>query len=247
MNAPVGHIGKIHGANSLNDRIFEVMENIEYRRIVTPEDFESIGRLRANAFDARVVYAKKLGNNAVDQMDRAENAFVFGMYYYGELVATVRLHVVSRENPDSYSVRMFPNIMKPLIDQGMSFVDPTRFAIDETVSHEVPGLPMLMLRVPFMATVFYGADACLALVKEAHAPFYRRVFRSTLLAGPQKFDDFAVPLVLFASPRQYEQDVCRRYPLFASTAAERRMMFGSDATSAPLTVLPTAKYVAEAA
>ena len=94
---------------------------------------------------------------------------------------------------------------------------------------------------------FYEADACLAMVKEAHAPFYRRVFRSTLLAGPKKFDDFAVPLVLFASPRQYEQDVYRRYPMFASTVAERRMMFASDATSAPLTVLPTAKYVAEAA
>ena len=71
MNAPVGHVSKVDGANSLNDRIFEVMENIEYRRIVTPEDFESIGRLRASAFDARVVYAKKLGNNAVDEMDRA--------------------------------------------------------------------------------------------------------------------------------------------------------------------------------
>lgn len=248
MNVSVGHIGKRHGEDSLNDRIFDVMEHIEYRRIVTPEDFEEIGDLRANAFDARVVYSKKLGNSAVDEMDRAKNAYVFGMYYDGTLVSTVRMHVVSRENPDSFSVRMFPNTMMPLIEQGMSFIDPTRFAIDEEVSHEIPGLPILTLRIPFMATVHFNANACLALVKEAHAPFYRRVFRSTQLAGPAKFDEFAVPLVLFAGARQYEKDICRRYPMFNSTAAERRMMFDKKVNAVPpLTILPTAKYVAKAA
>jgi hypothetical protein len=77
MNVSVGHIGKRHGEDSLNDRIFDVMEHIEYRRIVTPEDFEEIGDLRANAFDARVVYSKKLGNSAVDEMDRAKKRLCF--------------------------------------------------------------------------------------------------------------------------------------------------------------------------
>ena len=29
VNAAVGHIGKLHGDGSLNDRIFDVMERIE--------------------------------------------------------------------------------------------------------------------------------------------------------------------------------------------------------------------------
>jgi hypothetical protein len=245
---PVGRIGKLQGAGSLNERIFDVMDHIEYRRIITPEDFEAIGSLRSEAFDSRIVYSRKLGDSAVDEMDRVPNCHVFGMYYYGELVATVRMHVVSREYPESFSLMMFPETLKPLVDQGMTFIDPTRFAVDEAVSHEVPGLPLLMLRVAFMATTYYQANACLALVKEAHAPFYRRVFRATQLAGPKKFDTFAVPLVLFASPLENEEDICRRYPLFYSTAAERRMMFGNPANAAqPLTILPTAKIAAEAA
>jgi len=247
VNAPVGNIGKTPGVKSLNDRIFEVMEHIEYRRIVTPEDFEAIGKLRATAFDARMIYPKKMANSAVDELDHAPNAYVFGMYYYGELVSTVRLHVLTRENPHSVSLRLFPETLQPLIDQGMTFIDPTRLAIDEAISHDVPGLPLLMLRIPFMATVHFDTNACLALVKEGHAPFYRKIFRSTLLAGPKQFDVFAFPAVLFASARQYEHDVYRRYPLFNSTAAERRMLFDTSAINAPLTVLPTAKYVAEAA
>ncbi len=246
MSTSTATIGKLHGDGSLNERIFEVMEHIEYRRIVTPEDFEAIGRLRAQAFNSRVVYSKKLGNSAVDEMDRAPNAHVFGMYYDGELVSTVRIHVASRENPNAFSVRMFPNVLQPLIDQGMTFVDPTRFAVDEEISHQVPGLPLLTLRIPLMATTFFNADFCLALIKQEHTAFYRRVFRSTALAGPTKFDAFAVPLVLFASPIRNTPDICRRYPLFYSTAAERKMMFDRSITT-PLTVLPTAKYVAEAA
>lgn len=245
---PVGHIGKLHGSGSLNERIFDVMDHIEYRRIVTPEDFEAIGELRANAFDARAIYPKKMANSAVDEYDHLPNAYVFGMYYYGELVSTLRLHILSRQHPYSASMKLFPETLKPLVDQGMTFVDPTRFAVDETVSHEVPGLPLLTLRIPFMATTFFKANFCLALVKEGHALFYRRVFRSTMLAGPKQFDVFAFPAVLFASALEHEEDICRRYPLFYSTAAERRMMFGSPAHAVqPLTILPTAKIAAEAA
>lgn len=248
MSTSAGHIGKLRGEGSLNERIFEVMDHIEYRRITTPEDFEAIGRLRANAFDARVVYSKKLGNAAVDAMDHAPNVYVYGMYYFGELVSTIRIHVVSRENPSSFSLKMFQNTLQPLVDQGMTFIDPTKFAVDEEISREVPGLPLLTLRVPLLATTYFNADYCLALIKQEHSAFYRRVFRSTALAGPEKFDAFAVPLVLFASPIRNTPDICRRYPLFYSTAAERRMMFGSPANAVqPLTILPTAKIAAEAA
>lgn len=234
--------------NSLNDRIFEVMDNIEYRRITSEEDFEAIARLRAQAFDARGVYTKSLGNAAVDELDRSPNALVYGMYYLGELVSTIRIHVVSAEYPDSLSLKLFNDKLQPLVDQGMVFIDPTRFAVDEEVSRQFPGLPILTLRVPLMATTYFHADACLALVKKEHAGFYRRVFRSTSVGGPTMFDGVAVPIVLFSSPRENTPDICQRYPMFHSTAAERRLMFDRPATTMPaLNILPTAKYANRAA
>jgi hypothetical protein len=244
---PTSEIKSISGRNVLFERIFEVMDNIEYRRVVSPEDFEAISKLRAQAFDARIVYSRKLNGNALDDMDFADNAHVFGVYYFGDLVSTIRIQVVSREHPESFSHQMFPEAVGPLVEQGMTFIDPTKFAVDEAVSHEIPGLPLLTLRVPLMATTYFKADSCLALIKEAHEAFYRRVFRSTHLAGPKMLNGVAVPITLVQSERENTPDICRRYPVFHSTAAERRLMFDRSSTATPLTVLPTARYAMRAA
>ena len=244
MNAPVKNISKLHGEGSFNDRIFDVMEHIEYRRIVTPEDFENISQLRSKAFDAHNLYSHKLNGNAVDATDRMPNAQVFGMYFDEQLASTIRIAHVTPQHPESQAVKIFPEVLKPLLAQGQSFVDPSRFAVDEDLSREVPGLALLTLRIAFMATKHYNVDACLGLVTEDHVPFYRRVFRSTVIAGPKSTEEFVVKPVLFASPLR-ESEICSRYPLFYSTERERKLLFDTPATSMPpLTVLPTAKYAA---
>ena len=224
-------------------KIFEVMDNLEYRRIITQEDFEDIGRLRAQAFDARAIYPKKMANSSVDEMDFTPNAYVYGVYWYGELVSTIRLHVLSPEHPHSVSLKLFPEALGPLVEQGMTFIDSTRFAVNEEVSHSMPGLPLLTLRIPMMAMTHFNADSGLALIKEGHGSFYRKVFNATLLAGPKQFDVFAFPAVLYQSPHRNTPESCRRYPIFYSTASERRLMFEKPNEQLPaLTILPTAKY-----
>jgi hypothetical protein len=244
---PTSEIKNISSPSGLFERIFEVMDNIEYRRVVSPEDFEAISKLRAQAFDARIVYSRKLNGNALDDMDFAENSHVFGVYYFGDLVSTIRIQVVSRNHPESFSYKMFPEAVGPLVEQGMTFIDPTKFAVDEAMSHEIPGLPLLTLRIPMMAMSYFEPDAGLALIKEAHEAFYRRVFRSSLLAGPKELPGVAVPIILVQSPHKNTPDTCRRYPIFYSTAAERRLMFDRSSTAMPLTVLPTARYAMRAA
>lgn len=240
----MSYVQKVAAQDRLFERLFDVMDNIEYRRAITQEDFEPISKLRAQAFDARIVYSRKLSGDALDEMDFAPNAYVFGMYYFGELVSTVRFQVVTRETPQSFSLKMFPETLGPLVEQGMTFIDPTKFAVDETISHEVSGLPLLTLRIPMMAMTHFDADAGLALIKEAHEPFYRRVFHSSLLAGPKRLEGVAVPIILVQSPRKNTLDTCRRYPVFYSTAAERKIMFDRSGSVTPLTILPTARHAA---
>jgi hypothetical protein len=247
MNIALEHTGKLQIENSLHDPIFEVMEHIEYRQVVTPEDFENISQLRSRAFDSHTIYSRKLNGDAVDDSDRWPGVRVFGMYYDGELVSTLRIAHVTPENQDCQAVRIFPEVLKPLLDQGQTFIDPSRFAVDEELSREVPGLALLTLRIAFMATAHFKVNACLGLVTVDHVPFYRRVFRSTVIAGPKQCKGFAVPLVLFASPLR-EGEICQRYPLFYSTEMERKMLFETPAMQMPpLTVLPTAKIAMLAA
>ena len=67
------------------------------------------------------------------------------------------------------------------------------------------------------------------------------------LAGPKRLNGVAVPIILVQSPHKNTPDTCRRYPIFNSTAMERRLMFDRSGSMRPLTILPTAKYVTKAA
>lgn len=247
MSAPAEPSELSPSERSLNDRILDVMEHIEYRRIISPEDFESISQLRSLAFDAHTIYARKFNGHAIDDSDRWPGVQVYGVYYDEQLAATIRLAHVTPEHPDCQAARIFPEVLQPLIDQGQTFIDPSRFAVDVDLSHEVPGLALLTLRLAFMATKHLKVNACLGLVTVDHIPFYRRVFRSTVIAGPKPCPGFAVPLALFASPLR-ESEICKRYPLFYSTETERKMLFDMPASHVPpLNVLPTARIAMLAA
>ncbi|MCI5074731.1 hypothetical protein [Oricola sp.] len=247
MSVPLGHAEGTGGAANLNEHILEATQRMEYRRVVSPEDFEDISQLRSRAFDAHDLYAHKLHGDAVDESDRLPGAQVFGVYYEEQLASTLRIAHVTAETPDCQAVRIFPEVMKPLLAQGQTFIDPSRFAVDEEMSREVPGLALMTLRIAFMATKHFKVNACLGLVAQDHIPFYRRVFRSTIIAGPKKVKEFLVEPVLFASPLR-EAEICQRYPLFHSTETERRLLFDTPASRLPaLNVLPTAKIAILAA
>lgn len=63
-------------------------------------------------------------------------------------------------------------------------------------------------------------------MRPEHTAFYRRVFRSTQLAGPRYYHGLSFPMVLYACDLlPMEGDLFRRYPFFRSTPEERDMMF----------------------
>ncbi|MDZ7823127.1 MAG: hypothetical protein U5K75_03175 [Ahrensia sp.] len=45
------------------------MDDIAYRRILSPEDFEAVGRLRQKAFDKYDIYEEKFDNAVIEDID----------------------------------------------------------------------------------------------------------------------------------------------------------------------------------
>lgn len=244
MTGTIGSKGLLRANTKLFRDMFNVLDGLEYRRATTEKDFRAIGDLRQRAFDSRDIYEHKFGDAVIDDLDLDPSTFVFGLYYEGDLVSTVRIIHLTAENRNAPVQGLFGEVLNPLLDQGMTFIDPSRLAVEDAFSKDIPNLPLLTLRLPVIATIFFNANYCLSAVKKEHRAFYLRVFRSTLLAGPFNPPGMKVEAVLLGAALQNREDIFSRYPIFNFEEAESQALFG--ASSLPR-VRPTARHALKAA
>jgi len=232
---------------ALNE-LMTVLDRMEYRRIVTAEDFEAVGVLRRDAFNARALYTEKFTEPVLEDLDYADESYVFGLYHDGTLVSSMRLNVLAAGLPETPALKLCRNTLAPLLAQGMVFIDPTRFAVGAEASRAIPALPLLTHRLSTMMTIYRNADHCLCVVKATHEAYYRRVFGATRLAGPFEPEGMCVKAVLLGISRNNVGYVMSRNPLFYFTETEARLLFDPPAdVLPPLCVHPTAHYAVRAA
>lgn len=240
--------GAIKADTPLFAEMFDVMDRLEYRRAVTEEDFEDIGRLRQKAYDSRDIYERKFGKYVIEDLDRDPRTYVFGVYFQDQLVSTLRINHVTPENRMSPAVAFFGNVLNPLLDQGLTFIDPSRLAIDPSFAKMFPGLPIMTQRLPVIATIQLQASYGLFAVLAKHRAYYLRVFRATLLAGPILSPGMNIDVILLACALQNRKDLFERFPVFNFKDAEGRLLFGNDKReNSPLCVRPTARLALNAA
>ncbi|WP_438751806.1 N-acyl amino acid synthase FeeM domain-containing protein [Pararhizobium sp. O133] len=226
------------------DRLLELLDHVEYRRVETGEDMEDVARVRFKAYKMADILPLS-GNMLIDDIDFDSHAYVFGIYFEERLISTVRVHHVTPDHRVSSSGSVFGAEIGSLLDSGMSLIDPVRLAADPEILKEMPAIPYLTLRVATMASEHFDVDRCLSLVKPQHAAFYKRVFDAETIVTPQKnCGSYKIDLTLLAARvREIRPWLYTRFPFFDSEAFERRMMFGGagPAYHSPLTVLPTAR------
>lgn len=230
--------------------VVTVLENIEYRLCDSGEDLEAICRLRYDSYVMSGMMRPDASRSVVDAFDDLPNSYRFGVFYEGNLVSTLRLHHVSAQFPMSPSVGVFAEELTPRLAAGESFVDPSRFAAQPEWSSALRVLPYITLRLAVVACKYFNPTYCLTAVKEEHASFYKRIFRSTVAAEPRTYPGLTMPVFLFQSKcSDNMEDTIQRFPFFKSTPLERRMLFERPKPGdlRPLTVLPTAKYFLDAA
>lgn len=231
-------------------KTLDLLNRVEYRRIETREDMEEIGALRFRSYEKHQLLSGKFDGRIIDPIDFDEQAYVIGVYIDENLVSTVRIHHTTPNHRVGTSMSLFPDILDPMLDSGMTFANSTRFAADPELLGEYPAIPYLTLRASVMATDYFAVSFSLSSVQPTHAGFYRRVFNAVYFTEPRSFKGINVPIVILGSDGPVNlPKVYRRYPFFRSQPFERRMMFDRRATNsaAILTILPTAKYSVEAA
>lgn len=234
-------MGNAGSEKSLNSKIMEVLDGIEYRRIDTLEDIAEAAVIRTSAYTVSNLLTLN-GIPLVDEVDFDSHAYVFGVYLGGRLISTVRLHHVTPDHRVTTTFSVFPDHLNAWLDAGKSFIDPVRFAADPEVAKGIPSLPFVTLRLAVLAAVHLGTDYVVQLSTARHAAFYRRIFQGKQVAEPIVGGKFNIPLALQATDVAETIDgLLERFPFFRSTHAERAALFDRVPGSTTGAVRPTAR------
>lgn len=226
-----------------------LLERTEYRRCDKGEDLEDIYRLRYKSYRAVDMVSEQAVPVIHDALDDATNCYKFGIYIDGDLVSTLRIHHACDATPQSPSTTVYGDILLPMMASGASFIDPSRFAADPDWSRVYPQIPYLTLRLAGMACFHFDAPYCLATIREEHAGFYKRIYCSEQIGELRNYPGLNYPVILHrAKVAAIRERSFSRYPFFKSTPMEQRMLFAKPRHGelAPLTILPTAKYLTAA-
>lgn len=235
---------------SFTNRIIRFLRRIEYRCCDTGEDFEAICRLRYKAYAANGLVPEGGLRKIADPLDQSENRFNFGVYFDGELISTLRLHHLAAETPEGPSTLVYDDIIRPRLQSGERFIDPSRFASDPEWTTNAPEIPFVTLRLAVMACIHFDAPFCLSTIRPEHSAFYRRIFNSTQIGPLREYPHFTRKVGLYQADVETIRGVTfKRYPFFISSPVEQRLLFARPATgeTAPLTVVPIIPDLSEAA
>ena len=175
--------------SDFSKKVLEILDNVEYRRVESSEDMEDVERLRYKAYKAHDTLALA-PKGLLDDTDFDSHAYVFGLYYYGELVSTIRIHYVTPEHRVSQSAGAFPEAIDALLDAGLSLIDPARFAADPELTADLTWIPYLTLRPSIVAAAHFRAHRVLQFVRPPHAAFYKRVFYADTVVPGRKANNY---------------------------------------------------------
>lgn len=231
--------------DSFSSHVEALLDRTEYRRCDRGDDREDIFRLRYKAYLANGIVADSDNHMLSDDLDDAPNVHLFGVCVDGRLLSTLRIHYVTPDMPWSTSTRAFGDIVLPMLDEGLTFVCMSRFASDPEWARHYPQLPYVTLRLAGMACLHFNVPYGLSTVREDHAGFYKRIYRSECISGPRPYPGVLTKVVLYRTDAHKDTETFfSRFPFFRSTSMERRMLFSKPAMGEPypLTILPTARF-----
>lgn len=211
---------------SIVDRVERLLQRVDYRRAETPAERAAIFRLRYEAYLREGAIGPNATGQFSDPVDDRDNVWLFGIHIDGKLAGSIRLSITVPGSIHVPALDVFSDMLLPEILAGKCMVDPTRFVADRAMSRQFPELPYVTIRLPWMASDYFGADRLLATVRAEHQAFYKRMLGHRPVCEPRPYPNLQKPISLMALDfKEARERVQRRHPFFRSTFFERRMLF----------------------
>ncbi|WP_050521802.1 N-acyl amino acid synthase FeeM domain-containing protein [Pseudorhodobacter wandonensis] len=198
----------------MNNQVIEALQRSRYKVLTSSQDLEQIYRLRYNCYRAERSIAENERCIMTDPFDETPNCVHVAVEMDGKMLAAVRLHLVSKLSLTSPTLEVFPEVLD-MLKRGQTALDSTRFVIAPEARKQRVPLHFLVLRIPFLATMFYDIDLALAAVRVEHTAFYRRYLGYEVSMEPRSYPGLKKPTqLLTAKVREQRDAVLARIPVF---------------------------------
>lgn len=198
----------------MNKQVIDALKRSRYKVLTSSQDLEMVFRLRYNCYRAERSIAENERCIMTDPFDATPNCVHVGVEMDGEIFASVRLHLISKLSLTSPTLEVFPELLDD-IKRGQTVLDSTRFVINPAVRKQLLSLHFLVLRIPFLATMFYDIDLALAPVRVEHSAFYRRYLGYEMAMEARSYPGLKKPIqLLTAKAREQRDAVLARTPVF---------------------------------
>lgn len=222
----VNHSGSV-ATISLNQRVMNLFRIVSFYRSHDEGDLHAISLLRHECYLREGAISPIENGLMEDKYDHAENSYNIAVQIDGKIVSAIRVSVLTLKNPHSPSMQSFPDIIEPLLQQGLTLIDPTRFVVCAQAARLYPELAYVTLKIPFAAADYFDADVALASVRKEHMGFYVKFLRYKPQAEAREYLQLKKPLALMTSSfREEAQHVDRNYPFFRRDNERFRPLFG---------------------
>jgi len=213
-------------ARGFSERLFDLLERVDYRLMESDADREEIFRLRYKAYIREGAITPNFSKMLSDPFDDSDNSWTIGLYIDGNIASSMRICISSPQNPITPAVETFPDFLEPKIKRDKINMDTNRFVADPDIAPIYPGLPYLSIRLAYLGGIYFDADIVTATTRREHQAFYKRSFGLEPICEPRSYPTLTKPLsLMMADCDSVRKRILSRYPYFHSTFFERRMLF----------------------
>ena len=216
-------------ALSFSERVSELLERVEHRIARSSDEREAVFRLRYDAYRRKGLLGPQVGDQLYDEAyDDAPNAWITTTLVDGELAGTIRVNVGAGASSRLPCLRVYSDIVAPLLQRGSTLVEFTRFAAQFDLSRAHSELAYITAMPAYMALAHFDADFGVTCPRDAIAAFHRRVFRFEPWCEPRDYPGVTVKCPCMGMDyKAVRAQVEARYPFLRSTATERDALFES--------------------
>ena len=211
-----------------SERVFRLLERIEYRIAQSSEEREAVFRLRYDAYRRNELLEPRADGQLYDERyDNAPSALITMTFLDGELAGTTRVNLGAGENAVLPSLRVYRDVIEPQLRAGRMLIETTRLAAQLDTSSIHAELAYLIMRPGYMAAEHFDADYAVASPRAEHMAFYRRVLCFAPWCEPRPYPGLTANFACMgANFHESKERIEARYPFYRSSVAEREALFG---------------------
>jgi hypothetical protein len=244
-------LAELQSPSHFADRVYDLLERVQYRRMETGAELDAVLRLRYDAYLKEGAIPVSESGRLEDAFDEVDNVYNFGVFVDGELASALRLHRLSHLHQKSPALETFGDFLLPELRACKLILDPNRFVASYRLARLHPTLPYVTARLGVMACVHFGIDLMTMTVRAEHQAFYKRTLFAYQACPPRPYPLLSKPISLLFTDFVRDADrILRHRPYWISSELERQALFGKGPTSlrprsGAVAIAPT--YLAQAA